>query len=138
MVTKILNSWVNTTRRWGIKQLGISFGSMFIVAGGNPLPLALNDSLDTIIIQFADQNQRLCCRLLPMMVNTLHLATTQRNVILPTVTLTGAIVSENGRNFKYISMFFFATLMKLTVKLNYLGSVALMLLLHVPKSKSSL
>ena len=41
-----------------------------------------------------------------MMVNTLHLATTQRNVILPTVTLTGAIVSENGRNFKYISMFF--------------------------------
>ena len=35
-----------------------------------------------------------------MMVNTLHLETTQRNVILPTVTLIGAIVSENGRNFK--------------------------------------
>ncbi|KAM7435376.1 bouquet formation protein 1 [Porites harrisoni] len=42
------------------------------------------------------QNQRLCCRLLPMMINTLHLATTQRNVILPTVTLIGAIVSENA------------------------------------------
>ena len=72
----------------------------FIVAKGNPPPPALNDNLDTIIIQFAAQNQRLCCRLLPMMVNTLHLATTQRNVILPTVTLVGAIVSENGRNFK--------------------------------------
>lgn len=42
------------------------------------------------------QNQRLCCRLLPMLVNTLHLATTQRNVILHTVTLIGAIVSENA------------------------------------------
>ena len=73
---------------------------MFTVAGGNPRPPALNDSLDTIIIQFAAQNQRLCCRLLPMMVNTLHLATTQTNVILPTVTLIGAIVSENGSNFK--------------------------------------
>ena len=71
----------------------------FIVAKGNPPPPALNDSLDTIIIQFAAQNQRLCCRLLPMMVNTLHLATTQRNVILHTVTLIGAIVSENGRKF---------------------------------------
>ncbi|CAH3014912.1 unnamed protein product, partial [Porites evermanni] len=44
------------------------------------------------------QNQRLCCRLLPMMVNTLHLATTQRNVILPTVTLIGAIVCENAES----------------------------------------
>ncbi|XP_073240310.1 telomere repeats-binding bouquet formation protein 1-like [Porites lutea] len=42
------------------------------------------------------QNQQLCCRLLPIMVNTLHLVTTQRNVILPTVTLIGAIVSENA------------------------------------------
>ena len=30
-VTKISIWWVNTTSRWGIKQLGISFGSIFIV-----------------------------------------------------------------------------------------------------------
>lgn len=72
-----------------------------------------------------------------MMVNTLHLATTQRNVILHTVTLIGAIVSENGRNFN-VFLVFFAKLMKLTVKLNYLASVASMLLLHDQKSKRSL
>ena len=112
---------------------------MFVVAGGNPLPPALNDSHDTIIIQFAALNQRLCCRLLPMMVNTLHLATTQTNVILPTVTLIGAIVSENGRNFSEIHFnVFFAKLTKLTVKLYHFASVALMLLLHDRKSEGSL
>ena len=52
-------AWVNVTSRQGIKQLGISFGSIFllfsntcksspgatlIVARGNPQPLALNDN----------------------------------------------------------------------------------------------
>ena len=77
----------------------VTWGHIHSSRGKSPTP-ALNDSLDTIIIQFAAQNQQLCCRLLPIMVNTLHLVTTQRNVILPTVTLIGAIVSENGRNFK--------------------------------------
>ena len=30
-VTKISSCWVNTTSRWGIKQLGISFGSSFLL-----------------------------------------------------------------------------------------------------------
>ena len=30
-VTKISNYWVNTTSRWGIRQLGISFGSIFLL-----------------------------------------------------------------------------------------------------------
>ena len=30
-VTKILSCRVNTTSRWGIKQLGISFGSIFLL-----------------------------------------------------------------------------------------------------------
>ena len=40
-VTKISSCRVNTTSRWGIKQLGI----LLIVAGGNPQPPPLNDSL---------------------------------------------------------------------------------------------
>ena len=56
-VAKISSCWVNTTNRWGIKQLGISFGSIsllfsyessqgltFLLAGGNPWPPALNDN----------------------------------------------------------------------------------------------
>ena len=31
VVTKISNCWVNTTSRWEIKQLGISFGSIFLL-----------------------------------------------------------------------------------------------------------
>ena len=31
VVTKISNCWVNTTSRWKIKQLGISFGSIFLL-----------------------------------------------------------------------------------------------------------
>ena len=31
VVTKISNYWANTTSRWGIKQLGISFGSIFLL-----------------------------------------------------------------------------------------------------------
>ena len=30
-VTKISSCWVHTTSRWGIKQLGISFGSIFLL-----------------------------------------------------------------------------------------------------------
>ena len=30
-VSKISSSWVNTTSRWGIKQLEISFGSIFLL-----------------------------------------------------------------------------------------------------------
>ena len=65
VVTKISSCWVNITSRQRIKQLQVSFGSilfllvfisfspiffwehsgaMFIVAGGNPQPLPLNDS----------------------------------------------------------------------------------------------
>ena len=51
-VTKISSCLVNTTRWQGNKQLGISFGSIFLlfsyestqVASGNPWPLCLNDS----------------------------------------------------------------------------------------------
>ena len=55
-MTKISSFWVNTISKQGIKQLGISFGSIFLffseessgehvyVAGGNPRPTALNDS----------------------------------------------------------------------------------------------
>ena len=50
-VTRISSCWGNTTSRPGIKQLGISsiaalrlFSSTFIVAEGNPWPLAVNDS----------------------------------------------------------------------------------------------
>ena len=49
VVTKISSCQVNTTRRWGIKQLGISFDSIFLLfsnesrGGGNPWPLARND-----------------------------------------------------------------------------------------------
>ena len=54
-VTKISSRRVNTTSRWGIKQLGISFGSIFLPfshessrdhvhsSWGNPRPLALDD-----------------------------------------------------------------------------------------------
>ena len=31
VVAKISNCWVNTTSRWEIKQLGISFGSIFLL-----------------------------------------------------------------------------------------------------------
>ena len=49
VVTKISRCWVNTTSRWGIKQLGICFNSIFFyfplkVARGNPQPPPLNDS----------------------------------------------------------------------------------------------
>ena len=57
VVTKISSCWVNTTSRQGIKRLGISFGSIFLlfsnkssrgphllVAGENPRPPALNDN----------------------------------------------------------------------------------------------
>ena len=54
VVTKISSCQVNTTSRQGIKQLGISFGSIFllfsyesrgtfIIAGGNPQSPALYD-----------------------------------------------------------------------------------------------
>ena len=55
-VTKISSCWVNTTTRRGIKQLRISFGSIFfyfpmkvagttfLVTGGNPQSPSLNDS----------------------------------------------------------------------------------------------
>lgn len=52
------------------------------------------------IFLFTAQNQRLCCRLLPMIVNILQLATKQQNIVLPTTTLTSAIVSGNGRNLR--------------------------------------
>ena len=56
--SKISSCRVNTTSRWGIKQLGVSFGSIFLlfsferIAGGyihgsqgkSPQPSALNDS----------------------------------------------------------------------------------------------
>ena len=52
-VTKISPCRENTTSRWGIKQLGIYFGSIFfyfplkvatfLVAGENPSPQPLND-----------------------------------------------------------------------------------------------
>ena len=58
VVTKISSCRVNTTSRRGIKQLGISFGSIFllfsnkssrgatlIIAGGNLWRPALNDNL---------------------------------------------------------------------------------------------
>ena len=63
-VTKISSSQVYTTSRWGIKQLGISFGSIFllfshesrqgtfIIAGGNPRPPALDNSPGSINSQF--------------------------------------------------------------------------------------
>ena len=56
VVTKISSCRVNTTSRLGIKRLGISFGSVFVlfsnkssrgpllVAGENPRPPALNDN----------------------------------------------------------------------------------------------
>ena len=57
VVTKISSCRVNTTSRRGIKRLGISFGSIFVlfsnkssqggtllVAGENPRPPALNDN----------------------------------------------------------------------------------------------
>ena len=57
VVTKISSCRVNTTSRWGIKPLGISFDSIFLlfankssrgplssVAGENPRPPALNDN----------------------------------------------------------------------------------------------
>ena len=42
IVTKFSSCWVNTTSRWGIKWLGISFGPVFLlfpieVAGGHSL-----------------------------------------------------------------------------------------------------
>ena len=48
VVTKISSCQVNTTRKWGIKQLGISFDSIFLLfsnesSRGNPWPLARND-----------------------------------------------------------------------------------------------
>ena len=59
-VTKISSCWVNTTSRRGIKQLGISFGSIFLlfsyeISRGhvlnsqerNPLATPLNDSPET-------------------------------------------------------------------------------------------
>ena len=61
-VTKISNCRLNTTNGWGIKQLRISFGSIFLlfymkVAGshvhgswGKPPAPPLNDSLGFIII----------------------------------------------------------------------------------------
>ena len=58
-VTEISSSWINTTSRRGIKQLGISFGSIFLlfsyenspgqtflVTGENPRPPPLNDCPD--------------------------------------------------------------------------------------------
>ena len=48
-------------------------------------------------IKLAAQNQRICCRLLPMIVNILQLAAKQKYVILPATTLLGAIVSGNGK-----------------------------------------
>ena len=57
VVTKISSCWVNTTSRRGIKWLGISFGSIFVLffkkssrgplsqqPGENPRPPALNDN----------------------------------------------------------------------------------------------
>ena len=46
VVTKISSCRVNTTSRRGIKQLGVSFGSIFAlkVAGGKPRPPPLNES----------------------------------------------------------------------------------------------
>ena len=54
---RVPSCWVKTTSRWGIKQLGVTFGSIFlpfsnkssrgvtfIVAGGNPWLPPLNDS----------------------------------------------------------------------------------------------
>ena len=62
-VTKISSSWVNTTSSWGIIQLGISFGAIFLLfsyesSQGHihssrgttpppPHPPSLNDSSDT-------------------------------------------------------------------------------------------
>ena len=48
-VTKISGCQVNKTSRWGIKQLGISFGSIFLLfsyesSQGNPQPPTLNGS----------------------------------------------------------------------------------------------
>ncbi|XP_068745044.1 telomere repeats-binding bouquet formation protein 1-like [Montipora capricornis] len=42
------------------------------------------------------ENQLICCRLLPSIVNLLHLATKQQNIIIPTNALLGAIVSGNS------------------------------------------
>ena len=52
-VTEISSCRVNTTSRRGIKQLGISFGHIFLlfsmkVAGGNPWPPDLNDRPDFV------------------------------------------------------------------------------------------
>ena len=30
-IQSVSNCWVNTTSRWGIRQLGISFGSIFLL-----------------------------------------------------------------------------------------------------------
>ena len=60
--------------------------------------------LSVFVIPFTAQNQRFCCRLLPMIVNILHVATKQQNIVLPTTNLIAAIVSENGRNVIVIGM----------------------------------
>ena len=56
VVTKIPSCWVKTTSRWGIKQLGVTFGSLFLLFSNkrsrghvhstrvNPWPPPLNDS----------------------------------------------------------------------------------------------
>ena len=62
-VTKISHWRVNTTSRQGIKQQGISFGSIFLLfsyatSRGSPRPTALNDScLDFIHVVFAHIDQ---------------------------------------------------------------------------------
>ena len=70
-VTKISSCQVNTTSRWGIKQLEISFcsiflwkysGAKFIIAGGNSWPPALEDSPDTLKTEgFAQLRQVAMC-----------------------------------------------------------------------------
>lgn len=42
------------------------------------------------------QNQRLCCRLFPAIVNLLLLVTEQHEILQPTISLLAAIVSENA------------------------------------------
>ena len=64
-VTKISHCRINTTSRWGIKQLGSSFGSIFLlfsnkssrggtllVAGENPRSPALNDNPAMLILSY--------------------------------------------------------------------------------------
>ncbi|XP_020616593.1 telomere repeats-binding bouquet formation protein 1-like [Orbicella faveolata] len=86
-IYKLSSSCDDTSERWfnNIEENCLHLWSAVVVA----LHSLLQNPQNT-------QNQQLCCRLFPMIVNILQMATKQQNIVLPTTTLISAIVSGNA------------------------------------------